>query len=173
MDDKFGKPGHSHEELENPEVLHEESDVNVRGIIGFGLGLAVCIALSGLALYGLFIYVLRPGFTPKPVRPNPLIGVREPAQPEDARRLFPQPRLQVDYFGDLDKVQQRWNEQLETYGWLDKKAGIVHIPIDEAMKLTLERGLPARNTVGQSSGGTRIVDNRKGDSTAKPVATGN
>jgi len=172
MDDKFGKSGHNHEELENPEVLHEESDVNVRGIVGFGLGLAVCIALSSLALYGMFIY-LRAAFTPTPVRPSPLIGVREPVQPENARQLFPEPRLQVDYFGDLDKVQQRWNEQLETYGWLDKKAGIVHIPIDEAMKLTLERGLPARSTVGQPSVGTRIVDNRKGDSTAKPVATGN
>jgi hypothetical protein len=33
---------------------------------------------------------------------------------------------------------------LESYGWVDKAAGRVHIPIDEAIRLTLERGLPAR-----------------------------
>ena len=33
---------------------------------------------------------------------------------------------------------------LDSYGWVDKNAGVVRIPIDEAMKLTLERGLPAR-----------------------------
>ena len=33
---------------------------------------------------------------------------------------------------------------LGSYGWVDKNAGVVRIPIDAAMKLTLERGLPAR-----------------------------
>ena len=33
---------------------------------------------------------------------------------------------------------------LDSYGWVDKNAGIVRIPIDEAMKLTLQRGLPTR-----------------------------
>lgn len=172
MDDRHEKPEHPHEELENPDVLHEGSDVNVRGIISFGLGMAVCMALSALVLYVLFVS-LRAGFTPKPVRPSPLIGVREPAQPEDAPQLFPQPRLQVDYFGDLDKVQQRWNEQLETYGWVDKKAGVVHIPIDEAMKLTLERGLPARSTTGQPVAGTRVAKKGQAAEKAKPAVSGN
>ena len=35
---------------------------------------------------------------------------------------------------------------LNTYGWVDKNAGVVRIPIGEAMKLTIERGLPARQT---------------------------
>ena len=33
---------------------------------------------------------------------------------------------------------------LETYGWIDKNASVVRIPIEEAMKLTVQRGLPAR-----------------------------
>jgi len=33
---------------------------------------------------------------------------------------------------------------LTTYGWVDRNAGIVRIPIDEAMRLTTQRGLPAR-----------------------------
>ncbi len=137
------KQPHSSDYLENPEALHEESDVNVRGIVGFGLGLALCIALSGLVLYGMFRY-LRSDFTPAPVHPSPIIGVREPVEPDRSRELFPTPRLQVDYSADLEMVRQRWDEQLNTFGWQDKKAGVVHIPIDDAMKLTLQRGLPAR-----------------------------
>jgi hypothetical protein len=33
---------------------------------------------------------------------------------------------------------------LDNYGWVDKNAGIVRIPIDEAIRLTLQRGLPTR-----------------------------
>ena len=33
---------------------------------------------------------------------------------------------------------------LESYGWESKAAGTVHIPIEEAMKLTVERGLPVQ-----------------------------
>jgi hypothetical protein len=52
--------------------------------------------------------------------------------------------LQVDYFADLDKVRADWDEHLNSYGWLDKNAGVVHIPIERAMELTLQRGLPVR-----------------------------
>ena len=134
---------HSSDHLENLEVHHEESDVNVRGIVGFGLGLTLCIALSGLVLYGMFEY-LRGDFTPAPVHPSPLIGVREPVEPNRSPDLFPTPVLQVNYSADLEAVRQRWKEQLNNYGWQDKKTGVVHIPIEEAMKLTLQRGLPAR-----------------------------
>ena len=137
------KQPHSSDYLENPEVLHEESDVNVRGIVGFGLGLALCIGLSGLVLYGMFGF-LRGHFTPQPVHPSPLIGVREPVEPESSPVLFPEPRLQIDYSADLDAVRKQWDDQLKSYGWQDKKTGIVHISIDDAMKLTLQRGLPAR-----------------------------
>jgi len=33
---------------------------------------------------------------------------------------------------------------LSTYGWTDKNAGVVRIPIDRAMELQLERGFPTR-----------------------------
>lgn len=128
----------------DPEHLHEESDINVRGIVGFALGLALCIGLSSLVLYGVF-EGLRDHFTPKPVQTSPLIGVREPVAPENSPELFPTPRLQVDYSADLDVVRKQWDEQLHSSGWNDKKAGVAHIPIDEAMRLTRERGLlPAR-----------------------------
>jgi hypothetical protein len=147
---------HSSSPLENPDLLHEESDVNVRGIVGFGLGLALTIGLSALVLYGMFDY-LRGNFTPKHVAPSPLIGVREPVEPNHAPELFPNPRLQTDYYGDLEALREEWGNRLESYGWQDKNAGIVYIPIDKAMELTLKRGLPARATTGEQPLEIRIA----------------
>jgi hypothetical protein len=58
---------------------------------------------------------------------------------------FPAPHLTVD-----DDHAQRialyaaQNQKLDSYGWQDQSNGIVHIPIDRAMDLVVQRGLPAR-----------------------------
>lgn len=135
----------SAEHIQNPDVGHETSDVNVRGIAGFAAGLALCTVMVCLVLYGMFV-LLRKGFTGTPVNVNALTGTREPAPPsaEAAAKIFPEPRLQVDYYSDLDKVRADWDQHLNSYGWLDKTAGVVHIPIERAMQLTLQHGLPVR-----------------------------
>jgi hypothetical protein len=56
----------------------------------------------------------------------------------------PEPRLQEHPREDLSELRAREDEILSSYGWVDRNAGVVRIPIDAAMKLTLERGLPAR-----------------------------
>jgi len=50
----------------------------------------------------------------------------------------------VDYYGDLSKMRQQWSEEVNGYSWVDKNAGVTRIPIERAMQLTLQRGLPAR-----------------------------
>ena len=56
----------------------------------------------------------------------------------------PEPRLQIHPREDLQDLRASEDAILNSYGWVDKNAGIVRIPIDEAMKLILQRGLPAR-----------------------------
>ena len=56
----------------------------------------------------------------------------------------PEPRLQTNPRQDLRDLRAARRRVLKSYGWVDKNAGVVRIPIDEAMKLTVERGLPAR-----------------------------
>lgn len=58
--------------------------------------------------------------------------------------LPPEPRLQTNPREDLRKLREAEDAVLDSYGWVDRNAGVVRIPIAEAMKLTLERGLPAR-----------------------------
>jgi hypothetical protein len=54
----------------------------------------------------------------------------------------PTPRLQVDPPADLAALRASEAAQLSTYGWEDRAAGIVRIPIERALALTAERGLP-------------------------------
>jgi len=56
----------------------------------------------------------------------------------------PEPRLQTNPRGDLRALRDQEDELLNGYSWADKSAGVVRIPIERAMQLTLERGLPAR-----------------------------
>jgi hypothetical protein len=63
------------------------------------------------------------------------------AAPEDSQQP-PAPRLQTREPRDLAAFTQQEAEFLSTYGVLDREKGAFHIPIEEAMKLTLERGLP-------------------------------
>ena len=48
---------------------------------------------------------------------------------------------------------QQWRaaeeESLRSYGWVNKEAGIVRIPIARAMELLAERGLPSRDEQGK------------------------
>ena len=62
----------------------------------------------------------------------------------------PSPRLQTQPFKDGYLLKERQDERLDSYGWTDKASGAVHIPIDRAIDLTLERGLPARQGEGEA-----------------------
>lgn len=70
------------------------------------------------------------------VPPSPLAGT--------VPDLPPEPRLQVTPTVDLQKFHAEEDAALEKYEWIDAKSGTVRIPIERAMELTAERGLPAR-----------------------------
>ena len=123
------------EHHENP-AHHEESDVNIRAILAFGGALIVVAAVVHLLIYVLFGYF------------DSREGVKVPAEyplaASQGHHEPPEPRLQTDPRQDLSDLRAKEDELLTSYGWVDRNAGVVRIPIDEAIKLTLERGLPAR-----------------------------
>ena len=63
-----------------------------------------------------------------------------------AGTLPPPPNLLINEPMNLQQFRAREVNELESYGWLDKNAGTVRLPINRAMDLLLERGLPARGT---------------------------
>ena len=72
------------------------------------------------------------------------MGPLYPLAAEQGVRVPPEPRLQINPRQDLKDLRAAEDEILHGYGWVDRNAGIVRIPIDDAMRLTLERGLPSR-----------------------------
>ena len=111
---------------------HEERDVQPRLILLCGLGLVVITTLVLLLAYWLFDdFVARRAQVQRP--PAPLAETRQPP---------PEPRLQVIPAQDLQQRRATEDAVLASYGWLDQTTGLVRIPIDRAIELVVERGLP-------------------------------
>ena len=122
-------------EQTNPDVRYEKRDVNTRVILYFVLVLFLVLAITLVSMRGLFGYFsatqnLGPGASPF----------------DNSRALPPTPRLQVDPAVDLDQVRQSQEEMLNSYGWVDKTAGTVRVPIDRAMDMLIEQKLPVRQS---------------------------
>jgi hypothetical protein len=126
---------------------YERQDLQSSGVLYFYLGLAVAVLLCILGLRGLFsVLERREKAVETPV--NPLVT----HVPEDTRHIapgypqsaFPSPKLEEDERGQLNGILLSEEKTLYSYGWVDEKAGTVHIPIERAMELLAQRGLPVR-----------------------------
>ena len=96
--------------------------------------MALAVALIGLAGIGMFRYLeAHPG---TPALTNPMAA--------EESQVPPAPRIEEHPAIEIQQLHAQENEILSTYGWVDKKAGVVRIPIDRAMELQLERGFPTR-----------------------------
>jgi hypothetical protein len=51
----------------------------------------------------------------------------------------------------LNKIRVREDGLLDSYGWVDENAGTVRIPIERAMDLLVQRGLPVRPQAGDAA----------------------
>jgi hypothetical protein len=111
---------------------HEESDLQPRLIAAFGVGLAVTVFVCLVVAVWIFNF-LAAREAKQDVPPSPLAKVEAPLEP----------RLQVAGPKDLAQFRAAEETILETYAWVDRQAGTVRIPIDRAIQLLLERGLPA------------------------------
>jgi len=75
--------------------------------------------------------------------------------------LPPEPRLQAKPRADLRNYCGEQMQKLDTYGWIDQDNGVVRIPIDRAIDVTIERGLPARAVTGEQSNAPSVDDEIK------------
>lgn len=136
-----------HDLLHNDEVAHEHKDINIRTVLIAALVLAIVVAVSAAAMAGLFTLLEHQAAASDP-QLSPL------AVPTG--QLPPQPRIEwnLDERGGLRKAREAEAKTLENYGWIDQKTGVAHMPIDEAKKLLLQRGLPSRQGGGTPPEGT-------------------
>jgi hypothetical protein len=115
---------------------YEKSDASPRGLLHFALAMAAILVILALSLIWLFKHYQKTE-NPGAFIAAPFTGV-EPVPPA--------PRVQPDPSADMRSYLQSQQSLLNSYAWIDRQNGIVRLPIDRAMELLLERGLPTRQT---------------------------
>jgi hypothetical protein len=118
---------------EEVKLGYERRDANIRALLQFGFWMAVVIAATMVSMDFTLKYFSRE----MPLGAGPVPFATE-------RQLPPSPRLQVYPHVELKDYCAEQQEQVTTYGWVDQRVGVVHIPIDRAMDALLARGLPSR-----------------------------
>lgn len=138
---------------------YEHTDIEP-GIAGkFAVWLAIAMVLSGGIVYGTFwLFEGQQQAWNQEVQQFPLaVGqIKEP----------PTPRLQTQPFKDVWQLRQGQIEKLSSYGWVDQGQGVVHIPIDDAMRIVAERGgIPASEQPAPDGFNQRVQDSSAGRTT--------
>jgi hypothetical protein len=132
------------QEPRNTDVSFEERDIKASTIYGYLLTLGLAVVAAFLICSYILRFTLNfAASTDAPPPPS-----RE-ALGKDFRALPPEPRLQgvpghqTDPQADLRRKNQEDAEANEKLEWIDKAGGIAQIPVKDAMKIVVEKGLPA------------------------------
>ncbi len=139
-----------HGGLENP-IAHEESDINVRAIIGFVVVLTVIVLAVDVAMWGLFRGFAHMGVKNDPIvtpLANPPLPPNQPPGPTG---------LQTTPWADLKQFKDSQSAYLHGYGWVNEPAGIARVPIEKAKAMLLQRGLPVRPELADPLEGTHVA----------------
>jgi hypothetical protein len=140
-------------------AAYEKRDASPRLLVYFTLIMTAILAATALSLIWLFNFFLR--------AENPGSVVAAPFAA--TRPLPPPPRIQPNSSADMQNYMQSQQSVLNGYAWVDRQSGIVRLPIDRAMELLLQRGLPTRPPNTTDTGAPNARPNRSGD---KPQSRG-
>lgn len=119
---------------------HEVTDVSVAGLLTFFVCLAVFVA-GTLAVLALVFRIF--GATDKHLDKNVALHESGAASHVQVQPEYNGPILQVVPEEDLKAMNKNNDAVLLDYGWINQRAGSVRLPIDRAMALIAQRGLPS------------------------------
>jgi len=115
-----------------PGSTYEHTDAHVGPMIKFGLWLLISAVIVHVGLAAMYWLLVRESTERVDTQRYPLaVNGRLPAEP----------RLQQFPRNELYEFRMKEEAELHSYGWVDKNAGTVHIPIEDAMRLMLQRGV--------------------------------
>lgn len=114
---------------------YETSDADVGSLVRYGVILFVTTLFAFLAMIALLSqFDDHHAATARRLSPMARTDLQVP----------PEPRLQLNERAELAQSRAEEDAILESYGWIDRAAGVTRIPIARAIELLTERGLPAR-----------------------------
>jgi hypothetical protein len=146
----------SNENLHSNSTGHEASTVGVGGIAWFIIALSVAVIFVGWLMSAVLNrFEGREKRAELESRPSPFAAERPNLPPEPRLQLAPNseeqitenlaPNLKTQHpLEEMKDLRKNWDKQLHSYGWVDEQGGVVRLPIDDAKRLLLERGLPTR-----------------------------
>jgi hypothetical protein len=124
---------------------YEVRDANPKALLQFAFWMAVTIAVTLVAMKFTFSFFDRM----EPLGP--------PASPlVDTRVLPPGPRLQVVPRQELADYCRAQQKDVNGYSWVDQQSKVVRIPVDRAIDLVLQHGLPARSASDMPTGAAAV-----------------
>jgi len=119
---------------------YETTDVSPRAVWIVAAGIVVSVVLVVICVTWTFHHFVRRDLASEKRSEIDRVTAAVAA----TRPQFPAPRLQVAPETDLAALRTREQAELNNYGWVDRQAGVVRIPIERAMDLVVQRGLPVR-----------------------------
>src|SRR5438093_6365634 len=132
----------------------EREDLGSKPIVGFIVSVVVGGVLIYYVLWGMFRFL--DAYERKQQQSvSPLVNAEQDTRDADrqttARKVqeqFPEPRLEDNERTELNDFRYSEEEKLNSAGWVDQSAGVAHIPIDRAMEVIAQRGLPTTPQAG-------------------------
>ncbi len=135
----------------NPGVSHERRDINVFQVSAFGIGLLLGCIVTVFAMWVMFDFLFHREDEKNARNPAAAMMNERPQLP-------PEPRLQRDPRVDLKDLRGDEDAILSSYGWIDPDKGIVRIPIDQAIDIVAQKGLPSKpSPAGLDNEGYRMI----------------
>jgi hypothetical protein len=116
----------------NPNTHYEPADLNPKAVFLAGLGILVVLWIVVLVLYPIFRYFsyARTGG----LNPAKVLNYIPPPPPA--------PRNETGSDTELSDYMARQKAALSGYAWVDRGKGIVSIPIERAMEIIAQKGIP-------------------------------
>jgi len=136
------------EDIVNVETHHEKSDVNVRALFAFGIAFVIFAAVSHFVLLVMYRQFVKHENKNQHV-PLTMMNRPESMSVPQIPRLQPFPTKSTSGViapnantpvTDMVEMRAAQDQELTSYGFIDRQKGVVHIPIEEAKKLALQRG---------------------------------
>ena len=106
----------------NKDTRFEHSDMSVAVIAALAVGVLLYVTLTPFILTRLYSSATSDVSRALNIKP-------------------PRPQLQLNTAADLLRFREENEQQLDSYGWVDRSKGIAHIPIGQAMQDVAARGI--------------------------------
>ena len=161
-DDKKVLGSHGPKEID-ASTGYEQSDVKATGILVFLISLGIFVGVCGIVTWGMGKLINahlnhEDGPNSKWTKTAEIRDLGNlPSSPDmqnkvaEITKTFPTPRVQTDDGNqDVADLHQREDLLLDNYTWADQSQGKIRIPIERAMQIIAQKGLPVAPSVQQA-----------------------